>query len=392
MSKVYAVYKYWKRWLVTFLAGSLTLPGCVVPLENSPGAVQDIVVIEGFIDDDFGPHQVKVTAIAPFVSIQEGGAIRRLDAVVKIFDDLGNVTELSRITSQRTELFPTPPNGGVCGIPGIRSYEVQSNYLTPPSFRGVPGRSYSLEVEIDELDKTYRSSFVKLMPSVPIDSLFFEFRFIPGPNDLQPRFGVDVLGSWQDPGDTEDYYMWEFEGTYRLETFSLCNVGLGFECAYDPRDDFGEECWVVEQNVDANLNLLSDTFFDGRRAVEKIGFIEDDAKRFSSNVVRSSRQYHVKAEQYAVPKEAFDFYTVVGILSEIDGEIFDPPPVRPLGNILNIEEPSEIVIGYFGAFGKSTHSAFIDRSVLLDRKFHGTCGDCRYFQYNGQIEIPDVYR
>lgn len=386
-----------KYFLCIILCTSLCIQ-CIVPIEDNPGAVQDVVVIEGFIDDDFGPHEISVSAISPFASIQDGGATRRLEAEVKLFDDAGNVIPLERETGLREDIG-VPPLGAPCIPPQceciastrscagcILRTNFASNYFTPETFRGDPLRSYSLEVTIAESGKTYRSEFQRMEEKTVLDSIFFTFNRFPTADEFTDRTGVDVYGIWDDDPDTENYYLFALGGTYRIET--PCGNG----CIYDPRDEFGEECWVEESDIGPFLYALDDLSFNGAETIQKVGFVEDDGKRFSSNVVRAFQQYHCNVSMYSVNKQAYEYYSNLRVLSEINGEIFDPPPVRPVGNFLNVSDPGEIVIGFFGVFSKADKGVFVSRSVLEERKFHGTCGDCRYFRFNGQLEIPEVYR
>ena len=110
------------------------------------------------------------------------------------------------------------------------------------------------------------------------------------------------------------------------------------------------------------------------------------------NTIQLKTEFKEKIEEYLENRTAYEYYNNLRVLSEINGEIFDPPPVRPVGNFLNISNPNETVIGFFGVFSKSEKGVFVSRDILEERKFHGSCGDCRYFRFNGQLEIPDVYR
>lgn len=381
--------------------------GCVVPIDREiPELQEDVIVIEGFIDDDFGPHEIQVSALTPFASVAEGGGTRRLDAKVVIFSEDGEAIELERERGIREDLVSAtriggspisencPPQSRSCGYACVGEVNFTTNYLTPSTFRGEPGKSYSIEVILDNSDKKYRSDFQTIPESTEIEDVFFVSESIPSNNDLVNITGVNVYATWQDPPSMDNFYLWNMEGTYRIET--PCREPVRADpsdvCLYDPRDNFGEACWIIERNVLGNSLPVSDRLFNGTSTTHLIGFLEDDSKRFSSDFVSGAKQYHGNVIQYTVNKEAFEFYSEVEILSEINGEIFDTAPVTPIGNIYNVADPSEPVIGFFGAFAKSEKGAFVNRNVLQERKKHGQCGDCRYLQFQGQLEVPEVYR
>lgn len=361
--------------------------GCVTPVEDyDPDSTQQILVVEGFIDDDFGPHEFEISFISPFAGIQEGGAKRVIDnAEVVIIDDLGNYTPLEAETLFEDELFNANPQG--C-TPAINPRQASTNYFTPADFRAEAGRSYILEIVLIN-GVTYRSTLQTLNEPVPIDEVILQFVSFPSSNDLINTTGIEVFVTLQDPAEDENFYLWQIDGIYRIETPPLADPN--FCCLYDPRDNLGTECWVTETDVNDIIFASEDSRFNGTNTTQKAGFIEDDGNRFTSTFVPSDKQYYVSVKQYSVSSDAFEFYSNLGVLSEINGEIFDPPPVSVPTNIFNINDPSERVIGVFGVRAKTTFGTFVNRNQLLEIKDNNLCGDCRY-SVNGELEIPDVYR
>ena len=123
--------------ILSLLAG---LSNCISPVDRDIEQPLNILVIEGFIDNDFGPHEIEVSLLANFASIADGGNKRPVDADVRIIDDLGNSFQLTRETFIREDLFnPNPPG---CSA-SVGEIEVTTNYMTESTFRGMPGRSYA---------------------------------------------------------------------------------------------------------------------------------------------------------------------------------------------------------------------------------------------------------
>ena len=139
------------------------LVACITPIDQELGEPKRLIVIEGFIDDGFGPHEIKVSSISKFASAADGGGIRRLDASVTVFDDLGNSFQATRETVINESLINLghPAAGSFLCIHGLSTSEGTTNYMTSSDFRGVPGRSYSLEVVLDD-GIVCRSEFQKL--------------------------------------------------------------------------------------------------------------------------------------------------------------------------------------------------------------------------------------
>jgi len=376
------------------------LSSCITPIDQDLDDPAPLVVIEGFIDDDFGPHEIQISTLTKFASAANGGGITRLDASVRVFDDLGNsfLTRREDLIREglRNAAPPTLGNGSRC-VPELTTTEVTTNYHTSSSFRGIPGRSYGLEVVLDN-GTVFRSDLQLLPESPDIDSVIIDFASKPDENDLIPRTGLDVFVLWQDDPEVENFHFWEIDGTYSIQTPDL---GVSFSqevqicCLYDPRrgngSTLGESCWVVERNLPGTKRAFDDRLTNGTQTVEFIGFVEDDGRRFSSGLVPGDKQYFLEVHQYSINEQAFNFYNNIDVLSEIDGEIFDPPPIGARGNMVSISDPNAEVAGFFGVFGKKTKGIFVNRSLFPSINQHGICGDCRFFA-RGQFEVPEPYR
>ena len=355
---------------------------CVSPVDITPSGFNESLVVEGFITDDFGPHEIEITRITRFAGVLDGGNIKRVDALVHIIDDEGNRVQLVRNNVIIKEIFNEPPG---CN-PNLAFPEVQTRYLTPAWFKGEVGRTYTLEIVIGDI--TYNSKPQLMLPTPPIDSLQLVFQEIPTVNEPTPDSGFDILSSWEDP-EGADFYSWKVNGIYRISTPPLGGTAC---CLYDPIDGGEINCWIQERNIEGSVRALSDRFFDGQKTTEKIAFLKDDGLRFASIEVPSSKQYYVEVEQSRISREAFEFIQKIDIIASIDGEIFDPPPLSIRGNIFNVNDPQEQVIGFFGAYSIQRKDIFISSDMLPFRqRFTRPCGDCR-LRAGAQVEVPDPYK
>lgn len=373
----------------TFQKGNIVLiillwaiSACVSPVDIQPSDFESSLVVEGFITNDFGPHNIEITRLARFASVLEGGSIERVNAIVNIIDDLGNRTPLFRESVIRKELFNEPPG---CN-PNLAFPTVTTRFRTPADFRGEVGRTYILEILVD--DNTYQSTPQEMLSTPPIEELELTFRETPTLNSSISESGFDVISTWNDP-EGDDFYSWRVNGIYRISTPPLGGTSC---CLYDPSDGGEINCWIRERDIEGNVRALSDRLFDGATVSEKIGFIKDDGLRFVSLDVPPQKQYYVEVEQSRISKDAFEFIDKIDIISSIDGEIFDPPPLGIRGNIFNINDENEQVIGFFGAYSIQKKDIFVQRDDLpfLQRALR-PCGDCRV-RVGAQTEVPDPYK
>ncbi len=365
----------------------ILLSSCITRLDIEPSDFEDYLVVEGFINNEFGPHEFRVTRVARFAGVREGGAITTEEAEVRIIDQNGQSVSLETRSVQRKEVFNALPEG--C-VPAATLVQVRTNYLTPDDFRGEPGNTYTLEV-ITRDGRTYRSEPQTMRTTPPIESLEVVFKELPSLDPVVIPSGVEVVASWQDPPNEENHYFWRVNGIYRINT---SDAGLSGTvcCLFDPSDNGARDCWIYENNLPDNEIAFSDNRADGEMITKTVGFIEDDGLRFASSLVPPDKQYYIEVEQYAIPREAYEFNERIKTLAGIDGEIFDPPPLSVRGNLFNINDPEEIVIGYFGAYAVQKKDTFIPRSLLKFRqRYTNPCGDCRV-RSGAQTQVPEPYR
>ena len=66
----------------------------------------------------------------------------------------------------------------------------------------------------------------------------------------------------------------------------------------------------------------------------------------------------------ALSASAYTFLNNLEKQINVEGSIFDPPPSFLRGNILNIEQPEKIALGYFYVAGVAESDIAIDRSQV----------------------------
>ncbi len=370
---------------------------CITPLTDVVSEEDLVLVVEGFITDEPGPHDVQVTFFNPIdpnrrstnafpnvqvsvieVETQESTLLRRSTVTRKFYDP-------------PDDLPPSPPE---CSIePSFM--DGQTPFQTPASFRGVVGNSYILEVRFGG-DKVYRSEPQLMLPTPDIDSLLLDFVEIPTVERDRPGSGVEVYASWQDPPEA-NYYFWQLQGTYRIDTrfvptpTEVSNADCF--CFFDIADDGLDGCWIVEPDLPDNEEAFSDIDVNGNEITLPIGIVVDDGVRFREGKdVDPQRLYHIEVAQYAMSEEAFLYKQRIEILKEIDGEIFDPAPLGIEGNLKNIEDDEELIIGFFGAYSVKKKGIFIEREMLDFIQIPSTqiCGDCRV-RDGSQLQTPDPF-
>ena len=356
---------------------------CITPVNLDPAEPEDILAVDGFITDQEGPFEIIIQLISRFAGTLDGGTERLIkDAQVFITDQNGTRIDMNIIPLIRQEVRNGCPTG-CCSI--ASTFETESiGYRTPMGFRAVIGNSYTLNIILAN-GKRYQSSAQTVVPGPEIDSLSYRFRELPTTDPIVKPSGIDVFATWEDPSETRNFYSWRVNGIYRIETPP--NDGC---CVYIPGGN-GAVCYINERNIEGNELAFSDERVQGM-VTHKVGFIQDDGLRFANRTVGDERQYYIEVEQFAIPGEAFAFNRVLASQLAISGSIFDPPPAELIGNIRNLDDPDEPVVGFFGAYSVKTMGIFVNRGDLdFIQRNPRPCGDCRV-RRGARSEVPEVYR
>ncbi len=107
---------------------------------------------------------------------------------------------------------------------------------------------------------------------------------------------------------------------------------------------------------------------------------------------KTSFGYSILVKQYALTKDAFDFWTVIKKNTQQLGGIFDALPTEVSGNIHCLSNPREAVIGFVSAGTITTKRIFIDYvEDLLPWNREPPIADCETFAVPPQKEKIDYY-
>lgn len=186
-------------------------------------------------------------------------------------------------------------------------YTSDGLYETDASIKGIVGNEYTLHIVTEE-GKEYKSSAQTMYEITPIDSILYyhqeELLF----KDFL-EYGYFVAIEFVENGETSgDVYRWKM----------YVNDSLQHDQTVVESDD------QLENGVE----------FEGTDFV------------FSDRPLRVGDKVYI--EQMAVTPEAAKFWDQVFIQSSNSGGPFDSPPAPIRGNIYNVNDEKEMVLGFFG--------------------------------------------
>ncbi|WP_296698990.1 DUF4249 domain-containing protein [Algoriphagus sp.] len=314
----------------------LPLAACIDPYSVEVEEGEQLLTVEGIITTTPGSQSIRLTRSDTYGSVFEGLIRPVSNATVIIRDDEGQVTFLSEDTEDR----------------GV--------YFTSENFAAKMGRSYTLQIQL--IDGKVYTSFPELVNPVPrIKNIETKVVKIAVEGEVLERSGVQLIAELDDPADQNNFYFWRTDqSTYVLKTRPDLYTPRPSDTnpSRDPQPkDCCNVCFKTELLGNSGIYLEKDDIFNGLSTKVPAGFIEDDGKRFVETL-------RTDLMQLSISQEAYRFLRLVKQQSEISGSVFDPPPANIRGNMISLDNPEEVILGYFIAAGETSKRIYIQGDEL----------------------------
>lgn len=308
------------------LLSIVLLSGCIEKYTPEIDQYENALVVDGMITNDEGPYVIRLSRSA---SLQNPEIIPVEGAEVLIRDKTGNEEIL---TESEPGAYTTSPDG----------------------IKGIVGKSYQLEIFTN--NRRYQSEFEELHEPTEIDQITTESEFHPGEEYLHDisglRFYIDTKEA---PNDTA-WYMWSLTETYEYKSDYKIRYYWEGELIPFPRPDSLQTCYKSER-VPQIFTSRTDGISDPVIRHYPLHYVNTESRKLYL-------KYNLRVKQFSLNKSSWTFWEEVRKQNETQGGLYDQQPYQIIGNIKNIENPKEPVLGQFTVAGVSEISVFFDRPNL----------------------------
>lgn len=222
----------------------------------------------------------------------------------------------------------------------------KGRYVAPPLNFG-SNKKYRLKIRTKN-GANYLSDFVTAVASPQIDSLNYE---------VKPE-GVQVYVSASDPTNNTHYYRWDYAETWIFYAqYSSMAIWRGGPRAVDRNFDEGIfKCWG---NANSSTIVLGSSLKLSKDVISMAPLAT-----ILSTSEKITEKYSVLVKQYGLTKEAYEFWQNLKKNTESLGSIFDVLPSQLTGNIHNVSNTADPIIGYISAGTTQTKRLFISKDKL----------------------------
>jgi hypothetical protein len=216
-------------------------------------------------------------------------------------------------------------------------------YATPALNFGA-NKKYRLKIRTKN-GANYMSEFVDAITSPPIDSVNYA---------VKPE-GLQLYVNTGDPANKTRYYRWEFQETWVFYAqFNSVAIWKGGPFAVERvPEEYIYKCWG---NANSSTILLGSSVKLAKDVIHLSPLTD-----IESSSERLTEKYSILVKQYALNKETYEFWESLKKNTESLGSIFDVLPSQLTGNIRNVANNAEPVIGFISAGTVQEKRIFISK-------------------------------
>lgn len=293
----------------------------------------------------------------------------------------------SRDSSSRTPIAKAQVQVVVNGTTTLTLAEIQPGRyeLSPDQFRGRVGDSYQLRFQTAGGIR-YESSVETMVAVPPIQRVYDQYNAEGMPArtaDESPVPTNDVYVDFQDPAGARNFYLWRTrlyeqqewcascqQGRYYLEDIGPVGTGPIKVIGCVPDLTLGKyhffdyicrgPCWDIFNST--RVNVFADIYSNGRPQVGRL-------------VAQAPLYQRVPAllniEQLSLTVGAYRYYKLFEEQTQNTGTLVDTPPAPTVGNVRNLSDPNDNVVGYFSASSVATNNYWLERQNVPPKNYPG---------------------
>ena len=210
------------------------------------------------------------------------------------------------------------------------------------------GQQYQLRI-ITTDGNEFRSALGNVQISPPIDSIYW---------NQDSSFNVHIYLNTHDPTNQTRYYRWQFVETWEYQ--SAFNSFLDYnngDIIFRPLNNQIFRCYKSLSS--SSIDVVSTTQLSSS-VVNKY-----EITQIPQTSEKISETYSILISQYAIPADAYNFWSNLKRNTEQLGSLFDLQPFTELGNITCVNNPSINCIGFISFTTLQTGRIFISKNNVV---------------------------
>ena len=296
---------------------------CIEEFRPELDNFDNLLVLDGKITNEPGPYTIKlsISSDVDFINIEA------LSNATVVISEEGGIEET---------LIEVNPGEYKTKVDGIQ---------------GKVGENYKISITTAN-GKKYESPYQELKTPTNIESIegVVEYHILP-PDNFETIGYQFYVNSETSPYE-QDYYVWFLEATYKYR--AQMEVVYAYEGYYRELEDPDSlRLCYVNYTINEVFTANTDNLVSPQISQQPLAFVSGKGAEL---LIR----YSLLTKQYSVNEEAYNFWNAIEKQAAAGGSLYTAQPYQIKGNIKNINDDNEPVLGYFLVAGVSENRIFID--------------------------------
>ena len=214
----------------------------------------------------------------------------------------------------------------------------------------VPGNAYRVRVLTPD-NQELVSGFDQMPKGPSLDSVYYSVNEVPAPNSQTPRKIMQFYVDLNAVGDDSHFYKWEIEETWEYHSAHAAEFyydGIIHQIA--PPDSSNMICWAT--------GPVKNVFTLSTKGLSQNGYTQFPLHNVDEHSSRLTVLYSMLVSQLALSEEAYNYWEQMRINSNEQGGLYEKQPLAIKGNLINLTNPENVVLGYFFAASVSSGRYF----------------------------------
>lgn len=305
----------------------MNFSSCIEPYTTDIDEDADLISVEGSIIKGEPIQKVVVTRTAAMVNPQ---FLPVRDCRVEVVDDQGTVF-----------LYYEHPEGYY--------------YRFIPDAQLKIGRKFQVRVTTPQGER-YESTFERLNSGTEVDSVYYRIEDKIDNVRNEELSGLQFYVDLEAPDTISRYFRWSMEETYEYTSVAPITyfyLDESLEPNYPAYDMEFFRCWRTADIPDLYLSSTENLVVNEKKMIP-LNYVSTESDRLKI-------KYSLLIRQYTMSERAYKYWLNQKIATQEAGGLYTQQPGQPVSNIVNVNDSTELVLGFFWATHKTEQRLMIPR-------------------------------
>jgi hypothetical protein len=250
----------------------------------------------------------------------------------------------------------------------------------------VPGNSFKVDI-VTSGGVHITSDFDQIQDCPPVDSVYYVVQHRPTSSPIEFDDGIQFYVNLDAENYSCRYYKWEATETWEYHTqYPIEFYYDGMIHMKQPPDSSKMVCWKSMKIRDL-YTVSTKELAHNKYNKYPLHFVDNLS---SARLVYG---YSLLLRQFALSENAYNYWDKIRINSQEQGGLYESQPLSVKGNLHNITDPGQDVLGFFGAASVREKRIFVRNVPDLTSEFVFNCvfGDLKWGLAGASPSMYPIY-